>query len=292
MLKPNDRSAGLVTRKQLLPALIAFLAFLILSSHLSAQKSEEPFYTQATRAVIRLEHYEEIKKEGQTKSSRLRKQDGTGFFVHTIDALFLVTAAHVARKDYDLHARVPVLLDSSGETVMTELKLPRSRWVFHPDIGDEKTHPVDVAVMKIPSLSGAGVVALRYCPENCPEGEYNQLEKDPDPPQEVLVFGFPVDIGFQLREPRPMGRQGMVALKSEESFLRVKGKYVEPRTFLIDTRMFSGNSGSPVITFPAFGRKLYLFGLVFGTNLNLDYAIAEPVSRIREVLDLARSLEP
>ncbi len=182
LLKPNDGSAGF-SRKQLLPALIAILAFLILSSRLSAQKSEESFYTQATRGVIRLEHYEEIKKEGQTRSSRIRKPDGTGFFVHTIDALFVVTAAHVARKDYDLHARIPVLLDSSGETMVKELRLPRSRWVFHPDIGDKERHPVDVAVMKLPPLSGAGVVSFRYCPQNCPKDEYNQLEKDPDPPQ-------------------------------------------------------------------------------------------------------------
>ena len=289
MLKPNDGSAGLVARKQLLPALIAFLAFLILSSHLSAQKSKEPFYTQTTRAVIRLEHYEDIKKEGQTNPSRVRKSDGTGFFVLTPDALFVVTAAHVARKDYDLHARVPVLLDPTGETMMKELKLPRSRWVFHPDIGDEETHPVDVAVMKLPPLSGAGVVAFRYCPQNCPEDEYNQLEKDPDPPQEVLVFGFPLNIGFQLREPRPMGRQGMVALKADERFLVLKGKYVEAKAFLMDIKMFGGNSGSPILTMPGLGRKMYLFGLVFGTNVNLDFAIGEPASRIREVLDQARN---
>ena len=279
----------MATRKQTRSVSLIFLALLILSSHLLAQKSKEPFYTQTTRGVIRLEHYEDIKKEGQTNPSRVRKRDGTGFFVLTPDALFVVTAAHVARKDYDLHARVPVLLDSTGETMMKELKLPRSRWVFHPDVGDKERHPVDVAVMKLPPLSGAGVVAFRYCPENCPKDEYNQLEKDPDPPQEVLVFGFPLNIGFQLREPRPMGRQGMVALKSEESFLRVKGKYVEARAFLMDIKMFDGNSGSPILTMPGLGRTMYLFGLVFATNVNLDFAIGEPTSRIREVLDQARN---
>ncbi len=52
--------------------------------------------------------------------------------------------------------------------------------------------------------------------------------------------------------------------------------------------MFGGNSGSPVIKMPLLGGNLYLAGLVSGTNRNLTYAIVTPVSRIREVLDIAK----
>jgi len=43
-----------------------------------------------------------------------------------------------------------------------------------------------------------------------PESESNLLPlEDPVPPQAVLVFGFPLDIGFNLLEQRPFGRLGI-----------------------------------------------------------------------------------
>jgi hypothetical protein len=51
--------------------------------------------------------------------------------------------------------------------------------------------------------------------------------------------------------------------------------------------MYPGNSGGPVIHTPLFG-NLSLAGLITASNPSLTYAVVTPVSRIREVLDLAK----
>jgi hypothetical protein len=58
--------------------------------------------------------------------------------------------------------------------------------------------------MKILSLGG-GLKSFFYCPKQCPENQYNQLDTDPEPPEIVMVFGFPLAAG--LRVSRPLGRQ-------------------------------------------------------------------------------------
>ncbi len=203
--------------------LLALLCIFLPPREVHAQPKQESFYTQAIRGVVRLEHHEDIKLEGQDSVVRTIRPDGTGFFIHTSDSLFIVTAAHVARQNYDLHARVPVKQESGDKIEVWELRLPRSEWVFHPMKGDVKTHPVDVATMKIPSIKDWGTIAFRYCVKTCPEGQYNQLERDDiEPPDQVIVFGFPLDVGLILKEPRPMGRQGIVALRTNEEFIEIE----------------------------------------------------------------------
>lgn len=268
---------------------IHFWLLFLVSLNVNAQETKESFYSQATRAVVRLQHREDLKREGQDKFVPGIKSDGTGFFVHTIDSLFIVTAAHVARQEYDLHAMVPLKREAGGELELWELRLPRSEWVFHPNKGSEKTYPVDVAVMKIPSNKDWGTIAFRYCEKDCPEKEYNQLSNDGlSPPAQVVVLGFPLDIGLTLKEPRPMARHGIIALRTDEEFIKVEGKYFENRAFLIEAAMFPGNSGGPVIHVPLLGGNLQLAGLVSASNSSLTYAVITSVSRIREVLDIAK----
>ena len=272
--------------------LTTVLTLLVLRLPLSSpffQEQQESFYAQSARCVIRLEHKEEVKKEGQTNPTTQRVWDGTGFFVQTAEALYVVTASHVAKKDYDLHARVPVLLPVTGKVQVMELRLPRERWVHHPQVGSASTRGVDVAVMRIPQLPIGQLVVLQYCPQNCPEKAFNQLDKDPEPPLQVMVFGFPLDIGLQLKEPRPMGRQGIVALRADEEFIQVEGKFAERRAFLVDAKIFPGNSGSPIVAIPPLSDRVHLVGLVIAANPNLDFAVAEPVSRIRETVDRAKN---
>lgn len=278
--------------QKVLLAIILTTVCLLPLSHIFSQEDKESFYSQLGRAVIRLEHYEDVKKEGQDRSTRETKWDGTGFFVKTREDLYVVTARHVVETGYDLHARVPVSI-AGGRTEVMELRLPRTQWVFHSNGASPTTHAVDVAVMKIPQNNRGGVVVIRYCPGECPKDEYNQLELDPVPPQQIMVFGYPLDIGFQLSQPRPMGRQGIVAFQAEEEFIKysLKGvvKYAEENAFLVDAKLFPGNSGSPILRVPILGRKVYLVGLVVASNERLDFAIAEPSSRIRETLDLAQN---
>jgi hypothetical protein len=266
-----------------------FLLFCNPALSISAEQKPLPFYSQVQSGVVRLEHYEVIQKEGQGEPSRRTVPDGTGFFVHDVQHCYIVTAGHVARQDYDLHGAVPLNQTATGKVEVWDLILPRSHWLFHREKGSATTHPVDVAVMKIAETPGWEKKAFSYCPVKCREKEYNQLEQHAEPPDEVVIFGFPLDIGLKLKEPRPMGRRGTVALQANEEFIIMENKFVERQGYLVEAKMFPGNSGSPVIKMPLLSGKLYLVGLVMGSNPNLDYAVVEPVSRIQEVLDIAKT---
>jgi hypothetical protein len=171
-----------------------------------------------------------------------------------------------------------------------ELRLPSSKWVYHDEKdGDDQTLPVDVAVMKIESAKDRSIIALQYCARNCPKDEYNQLAGDPLPPDQILIFGFPVDLGFTLKEQRPMTRVGVVSYTSDDQFIWMdqpdgSHKFLPKGAYLVDARMFPGNSGGPVIVYNPF-RQLRLGGLVSATNRDLDYGIVTPVSQIAETID-------
>jgi S1-C subfamily serine protease len=251
---------------------------------LTGQSSKESFYTQAERRVIRLE---------QTLPSGGHSPVGTGFFVQDeTNQLFVVTARHVASLGLDLRARVPTLLKTTGKTDVVELRLPASGWVYHQNLGDDQTLAVDVAVMKVHGVKDRGVTAFRYGRQNCPKDEYNELADDPQPPDEIVIFGFPSDLGFTLTEPKPMTRLGVVSLTSDDKFIYIdqpngSKKLLPQRAYLIDARMFPGNSGGPVIVKNPF-TNIKLGGLVTATNRNLDYGIVTPVSQIAQTLDRAK----
>ena len=254
-------------------------------------EEKEPLYQQLCRAVIRLEHVELAQQDG--KPVIKYTPDGTAFFVQSGDDLYVVSARHVVEKSHHLQSRVESKNRETGQPEVVLLELPRERWTFHSDQGDSDTRYVDVAVMKIPWIKDRSIKAFRYEPKDSKDHEKNQLRpEDPTPPDSILVFGFPADVGFQLLEQRPLARLGVVSMVTGKEFLKWENKFAEQRCCLIDARMFSGNSGSPVmnkqdITDP----KPALFGLVIATNPGLDFGVMEPVSRIRETLDLARPTE-
>ena len=261
------------------------LALNLAAVALLAQASKENFYTQAERLVIHLER--SLPTGGYTPV-------GTGFFVRNEqNEIFVVTARHVASLGVDLRARVPALLIATGKTDVVELKLPSPKWVYHDENApDAQTMPVDVAVMKIGGVQDRQITAFRYCDKNCPKDEYNQLADDPLPPDQIIIFGFPVDLGFTLKEQRPMTRVGVVSLTSDDQFISIdqpdgSHKLLPKGAYLVDARMFPGNSGGPVIVSNPLS-KLRLGGLVSATNRNLDYGIVTPVSQITETLERAK----
>ena len=85
-----------------------------------------------------------------------------------------------------------------------------------------------------------------------------------------------------------MGRKGIISFKADEPFIQLDNKFIEKKAILVDVKAFPGNSGSPVISISAFGGKIKLEGLLIATNERLDYAVVEPISRIREVLEIAK----
>ena len=140
--------------------------------------------------------------------------------------------------------------------------------------------------MKIRFIGG-GLKSFVYCPVKCAEKEYNQVDTDPEPPDVVMTFGFPGLSGMTMFS-RPLGRQGMVAfVDTATDTISVENKWFDKHGFVIDMPTIAGGaSGSPVIKIPVFGH-LTLVGLMSASNTSLGggYTVAEPVSRIRELLD-------
>ena len=262
-------------------------------------KEEEDLYSQISRAVIRLERTVRAPKKGSPgEFEKKLVSHGTAFFVSRENTLFVVSARHIADWPGDLSARVEWLNEETGEREIVLLRLPKSRWVFHSNEGDEDTHPVDVAAMRIPWIQDRGVTFFRYdLPGSENEDETQLPMADPSPPRAILVFGFPMHIGFEMLRQRPFVRSGIIGMRTGKKFLRLDNgvtlKFVEERCVLIDAEVFGGNSGSPMTNQTSLhDPKFQLLGLVIGTDKALNYSIVEPVSRIREVLEQAKNHDP
>ncbi len=113
----------------------------------------------------------------------------------------------------------------------------------------------------------------------------NELADDVSPPQRLLVFGFPTSLDVPLERVVALMRDGIAALKTEELLIRHAGKYLDPSTFLVDSRVAPGNSGSPAIVFA--GGSVTLAGMIVGEVAELQLSIAEPTSRIREAIQVS-----
>jgi len=254
-------------------------------------EEKEDIYSQLCKGIIRLEHNEKILKEGSNKVIDISVPIGTAFFVGNAEDLFIVTARHVVEKDYDLQARVQCKNRITGENEVILLTLKRDRWVFNPEDESIDTNYTDVAVMKISWILDRGIKMFRYELPNTEEANKNQLPfEDPLPPESILIFGFPLDIGFKLSEQKPLGRLGIISMVTGKRFLKMEnGKFAEEKTILIDSNIFPGNSGSPVIKqLLPLEPDIRLLGLVIATNERMNYALIEPVSKIRETIEIAK----
>ncbi|MCD4715144.1 MAG: serine protease [Desulfobacterales bacterium] len=247
-------------------------------------------YDKFSRAIIKLKHDERVHLLSSNKLKTNVIPDGTAFLLSKKNDLFVVSARHVVDKNYDLYANVKAKDSETGVIKDLLLKLPRHSWVYHPDQGNENTHYVDVAVMKISLLPGHELVAFEYSPQWGNTVDYtSHKQRTPLP---VLICGFSGNKGFRLSQARPISTLGIIpAFKDNSKSFKIKnGKFVENKAFLIDAEISGGNSGSPVFQ-PApplfFRNDMRIIGLVIGADESMDLAIVEPASRIWETLDLA-----
>jgi len=171
---------------------------------------------------------------------------------------------------------------------MLILDMPEQLWTLGDD-DDPSTAPNDVVVMKLGGIKDRNIVFFSYCPTKCPTGVRNQLADDPHPMDQVLILGFPVNVGFQLKEQRPLVRSGVISFAADEPFITLDNspKPARKNTFLIDSHIFPGNSGGPVIVTAPF-QPVRLGGLITGTNAQLTFGVVTPTSAIRQVLDAAK----
>ncbi len=269
---------------------ILFLAFPFSSFPEAVSKEQDMVYDKFSRAIIKLKHDEPVHIKGSNKIKTNVIPDGTAFLLYNRNDLFVVSARHVVDKDYDLYANVKAKNNETGLIKTFLLKLPRHSWVYHPDQGNDKTHYVDVAVMKIGLFPGHELFAFQYSPQWVNTVDFTSHKQGT--PLPVLICGFSGDKGFRLSETRPLSRLGIIpAFKdNSKSFKISNGKFVENKAFLIDAEISEGNSGSPVFQ-PApplfFRNDMRIIGLVIGADESMGLAIVEPASRIGETLGLA-----
>lgn len=235
---------------------------------MAAQPSADPYYA-LSQTVIRLRHYSE-------KTSRIEPVDSvaTGFFVRHHDALYLVSAGHVARMG-DLFARVP-LADGSQQDLM----IPRSAWTVHPSVQTSagRIKPVDVAVARVAQ------------PDRWQPQAVSSLDgPDPEPMDPIVVAGYPAVFAAAATVQRPLLRRGVVAMKNDSPYVNYAGEnaMADARVRVLDVLTLPGNSGSPVFAAASFPAKKVIVGLVTAGDQDLGIAFAEPLSRIRETLDHA-----
>lgn len=188
-------------------------------------------------------------------------------------SVFLVTNRHVIENTGDILVRfnaqagkhpktqrIPV--EDSGRTI---------RWTVHPDPN------VDAAVLLIdeflPKIEESGIKMSFICEgvhtttidemRNSEFGEGN----------EVFVLGFPLGMAG-ITQNYVIVRQGMVA--------RIRDWYSkDTKSFLIDSLIFPGNSGGPVISKPVF--------VSYGNKPRIDSKLIGMVSSYLPYTDIAFS---
>ena len=172
--------------------------------------------------------------------------------------VFLVTNRHVVEGVTDILVRFNAQSGKDPKTQRIPVEYPDKtvRWTVHPD-------SYDVAVLLIdeflPEIEKSGIKMSFICEgvhtttldemRNSEFGEGN----------EVFVLGFPLGMAG-ITQNYVIVRQGIVA--------RIRDWYCEDtKSFLIDSLVFLGNSGGPVISKPvlaSFGNKPHIDSRLIG----------------------------
>ncbi len=293
-----------MTRPLLIPLSVAITCVLSFPAFSSqgdeSEKEEESYYSQLTRAVVRLEEHQSLCTPGREWSLEWNAPVGSAFFVRDSfegeSRFFIVTARHVVEERADLFARVQMGPETQRQAV---LALPRSLWVFHPVPAPPGSLPIDVAVMQV--TSQPFIKAFLNCPTGGKDSECGRNEKENKPLKNALVespsvmeraifFGFPGgDVAKQSAEP--FARSGVVAYTAPNPELKISNKPVaHDSVYYVDAPAFAGNSGGPVLREQFFLRRgVQLWGLVTGgSRFGKDYAIVTRPEKIAETLAHAR----
>lgn len=265
---PNDHFSHLVKDDFLcrLIQLILTLSMVLIAHYPSEVLGADPsLFDQLSRAIVRLEI---------TDSSGWQSV-GTGFFVAYGESTYLVTTRHIAGKYALLYSRVRVRNRINDSLEVIELRIPSSAWTFHEIDSSSNTWYVDVAVTRLQGINDRSVLQI-------PSGWLDTV--DPEPPEVVSLFGFPLQIGIRDSIQSPIGRSGMVACKQCGDQFNIENRWaLNELATLVDTRADPGMSGCPLIRQDRIGASR-LAGIQFWSSKKLAFAACEPVSRIRETL--------
>jgi Trypsin-like peptidase domain len=236
--------------------------------------------------------------------------NGSGFYVHKGDDIYLVTAKHVIapgipNPDNQNRIEVPELVI---ELLSYSKDLPKpARIIFSLDMktlresGEIKAHQSrDVAAIRIATLTkdsqlnfvrgvtrleGAGAGIVSAAMETI--RTFDQVLVS----NEAILYGYPASLGLpkspQFDPFRPLLRKALIA-----------GEDPQRRTLIIDAPVYRGNSGGPVVEMDVEGPVThhYVVGVIiqfiplaesapdFELHLNSGYSVAEPMDFVLELL--------
>ncbi len=181
---------------------------------------------------------------------------GSGFYLNTSTAIYLVTAKHVlfdpaTQRLLDVAADLLSYSKDPADSTHNLLALDLS---VLQNGGNIKPHPSeDVVVVKVFTLNSSTVGTLMGSPipgvtaKEQSKGGVLGVALDTVKPfdqvltgNDVMVFGYPISLGLQqlpkLDIHRPLLRKGIVA-----------GTNPEKRSIILDCPSYFGNSGGPVL---------------------------------------------
>ena len=232
---------------------------------------------------------------------------GSGFLINWNDDLFIVTARHVAEADNDLLGVVRVKNKKNNCIERYKIKLQKDYWIFHPEEGNNNTHYVDVAIMKINWLEGFEIKTFDYNEDFLDEKILNDVlsNRGIEKPYLLNVYWWTTDIGeAQLDPSRPIIGFADLSMKVHKLSLKKDNIIInfEEKSIFCKGDAFHGNSGGPVIDMMPWDKpKRKLLGLVVASDIDdfvnwegnkpLGLIVIEPITRIKEVLYFARDYE-
>jgi hypothetical protein len=209
--------------------------------------------------------------------------EGTGFFYGYLVqddpdltkkkyAVFLITAGHVVKgHEANANGTISIRVDATETTAKAQdFEIPIAGWFFHP------SPDVDLAAIPMPIdlLRSLKLEAGFFASDQHVFTKSQMVEAGVSAGDGIFILGFPMGLSGQLRN-YAIVRQGAIARMSE--YLDGASKW-----FLVDSFVFPGNSGGPVILKPEItsitgtksNGKAALIGVVQGYQPYTDVAIS------------------
>jgi len=232
---------------------------------------------------------------------------GSGFLVSWENDLFIVTARHVAEVNNDLLGVVRVKNKKNNCIEGYKIKLQKDCWIFHPEGGNNNTHYVDIAIMKINWLEGFEIKTFDYDEDFLDEKILNDVlsNRGIEKPYLLIVYWWTSDIGeAQLDPSRPISIPTDLSMKVNKLLLKKGNTTInfEEEAIFCKGDAFHGNSGAPVIDMMPWDKpKRKLLGLVIASDIDnfvnwegnkpAGLIAIEPITRIKEILYFTRNYE-
>jgi hypothetical protein len=290
--------------KKLLIGIIVIFVFINCILMNGASQEESLFVLRILNSDIKIQN-------SYLKIEEIGKHWGTGFFVNFKDDLYIVTARHVADKNFNLTGIARIKNNKTGEIEIYKIFLPKDNWVYHPEKGNTLTCPVDVAVMKVDRVKDYKIVALdadsdfltREYIKNLPFKRY--LEKPYICKSYNWLSDYMIEENMKYNPTLPaptfiVNNIGENILQQKYLKNKIKGQpsnnLFEDEVLFLKGNQYPGNSGAPVIDVTPFENpQNKILGVLIASEpikvennfIPLKFVVIEPSFRVIETLEYA-----